>query len=80
MRFAVTAGNGRISVHYRLPRPTHVRIDIVDILGRTVATLTNDERNEGEHTAWINEEVLPPGTHICHLIVSDQTQTKRIAC
>jgi hypothetical protein len=79
IELAVTTLNDRITVHYQLPRPTHVRIDLVDILGRIVATLTNDDRSPGNHTAWIDSEGLPTGTYICRLIAYDQTRSIRIA-
>ncbi len=41
-------------IQYILPQPSHVRLEIFDILGRHVATLVNEGQNEGYHSVEWN--------------------------
>ena len=73
-----TSASDRITVHFSLPRTTRARVDLFDMLGRIVATLINDEREQGAHSVWITSEALPTGTYFCHLIAGGHTRTVRI--
>jgi hypothetical protein len=59
------------SIRYSLPRAEHVTLRIVDLLGRAVETLVDEEQTAGTHDArWNSREELP-GIYLCYLKAGD---------
>ena len=52
---------------YALPRDSRVSLRVLDIAGRTVATLVDGERAAGEHEARWNGASFAPGLYVIRL-------------
>ncbi len=52
-----------VTLPYRLAAAGHVRLTVVDALGRTVATLADGVQPAGEHTAAFDTRRLAPGVY-----------------
>ncbi|MEM1116306.1 MAG: T9SS type A sorting domain-containing protein [Bacteroidota bacterium] len=52
------------SVPYAVATPGHVRLRLVDVLGREVAMLADGERPAGEHRASFDTRGLAPGVYV----------------
>lgn len=59
--------NPSTSIRYALPASGEVRLVVYDILGREVATLVNDTRTAGTHTAVLDGTRLGSGTYLAVL-------------
>jgi len=58
---------GSADVHFVTGDAGPVRLDLVDVLGRTVATLVDDHRPAGAHTSRVNVAGLPAGAYLLRL-------------
>jgi hypothetical protein len=60
------------TISYNLPESTHVKIDVYNIVGMHVSTITNSHQLAGKHTVEWNTEGkrssnLPNGTYFCRI-------------
>jgi hypothetical protein len=63
--------NPNTAISYQLSAFSRVKLSVVDVLGREVATLVNDIRPAGEHIVSWNAAGMPSGVYICRLSVSE---------
>ena len=61
--------NPSTTVQYALPGESHVRIDLLDMLGRTVRTLVDEVREAGRHDIVVDGTMLASGTYLCRMQV-----------
>ena len=72
---------GETNVSYTLPSSGQVSIEVIDLLGKVIATPeTKVNRAAGNHQVTINSSQahLTPGVYFVRLTVNDQVMTKRI--
>ncbi len=55
------------TIRYQVAQTGPVRLDIVDLLGRTVAVLVDDVRSVGTHTVTLDARDLPGGLYLYRL-------------
>jgi hypothetical protein len=70
--------NGSTLIPYALPRASRVRIEVFDLLGRSVATLVNGLMAAGEHRALFRTASLPSGVYYCRMVTEEFTATRRL--
>jgi len=68
--------NSATTIKFSLPGAAHVRLAIIDLLGRDVATLVNGELNPGEHSVVFDAKDLPSGMYFFRLTTPTFSQTK----
>jgi glucose/arabinose dehydrogenase len=68
------------TVSFHLERPANVTMTVVDLLGRTVATVLDDHRAAGAHRVTIDARplALASGTYAVRLTTGDTTRTRLI--
>ncbi|MCS6808688.1 MAG: family 10 glycosylhydrolase [Bacteroidota bacterium] len=54
---------GQATIVFALAQPEHVRIDMVDNLGRIVLTILDEQRYTGEHSVELSSDQLPSGVY-----------------
>ena len=59
--------NPETTIRYRMAEAGPVRLDVVDLLGRTVAVLVNDVRGVGTHAVTLDARDLPGGLYLYRL-------------
>jgi poly(3-hydroxybutyrate) depolymerase len=75
---APVPARGGARIGFRLPRPAPVRIVVVDLQGRSVATLVEGPFAAGDHrVAWPTGS-LPPGVYLVRLQAGPETRTRRM--
>lgn len=65
-------------IPFRLDRPGHVRIDLCDMLGRTVATPSDATWSDGRHVVAVDTAGLPSGTYTVLLRGAGQVRTQAL--
>lgn len=65
-------------VEYALPRQGAVRLEILDLLGRRVAILADEELSAGQHTAPWNAAEYSSGVYFCRLSAVGVVRTMRM--
>jgi photosystem II stability/assembly factor-like uncharacterized protein len=75
--------NPSTSIEYSLRRPSVVRLDIYNVLGRKVRTLVNAQRSAGWHrTTWDGKDdagkTASSGVYICRLKVNDTIISRKM--
>jgi len=55
------------TIRYQVAQTGPVRLDVVDLLGRTVAVLVDDVRSVGTHTVTLDARDLPGGLYLYRL-------------
>jgi Secretion system C-terminal sorting domain len=68
--------NPSTSITYQLKKGSFVKIKIYDILGRVIATIVDEFRDEGTHTTKFNASFLSTGSYIYSLELNDYLETK----
>lgn len=68
----------RTTFRYRISEPTHVRLDLYDLLGRRVATLVDEPLSAGWHEASLQATGLGSGSYIARLSAGAHTETQRV--
>jgi hypothetical protein len=65
-------------IKYAVPRPTHVRIEIYNVLGQRVRTLVNEEKQPGYYTVDFNASSLASGFYIYRMQTSGFRSVKKM--
>ena len=70
-------------IPYQLPTATHVRLEVFNLLGQRIATLVDEERAAGFHTAtWHATDgsgrAVAAGVYIYRMTVGEERQTGRM--
>ena len=66
--------SGEVRLAFRTDRPVRARLEVVDVLGRTVYVHSPEAFGTGEHTLSIRAE-LPPGMYFSRLFLEDGERT-----
>ena len=66
------------TIGYALPRPSEVKIEVFDLLGRRVRVLENGFKPIGEYEVTLDATGLPSGVYFYTLSAGDFTQTRKI--
>lgn len=68
------------TLHYTLSKPSQVNIEVLDMEGRKVATLTEGSRNEGMQECTFNAEQYhcPAGIYLVKVMIADQLTLRRV--
>lgn len=64
------------ALNYNLPTNEVVRLVIIDVLGRTVATLVQEAQPAGEYTVVFDAKALPSGLYYAHLSAGAFSKTR----
>lgn len=66
---------GSTTIRFDLPRAASVRVDVFDVLGRTVATLLEASLLAGNHAVVFEAKGLASGVYLCRLTADGITRT-----
>ncbi len=69
---------GRTEIAFSLDAAGPVRLLVYDMLGRRVATLVDEAREAGAHTAVFDAGALPSGVYLVRLEAAGQAATQRV--
>ncbi len=70
--------NPATTINYQLPQTGFVTLKIYDILGKEVATLVNEQKNQGRYSVNFNASHLASGVYIYQLSVNDYVSSKKM--
>ncbi len=68
--------NPATSIRYDLPSASHVRLEVVDLLGRTIATLIDHEQPAGRHEVTFDASQLAGGVYIYRIRTDEFTSAR----
>ncbi len=66
------------TIRYEIPKSGRVSLKIYDILGRTVTTLVNEEKEVGRYTVNFDASKLSSGVYLYELVVNDYRAVKKL--
>lgn len=64
--------DAELNVKYKLAQKGNVKINLVDISGRVVQTISEGMRNPGEYTVRFRQGKLPAGTYFANVQLNDK--------
>ncbi len=71
--------NASTTLSFTINQPTNVTLAVVDILGRTIATLAQDQRfAAGSHSVSFDGSALSTGTYFMQTTANGQTNTQKL--
>jgi len=70
--------NPSTTITYQLPRASHVKLTVYDILGREACLLVNDTRGAGTHEVKVDGSNLASGVYFYRLQAGDFVRTRRL--
>jgi hypothetical protein len=69
---APNPASGEVSIPFYLPYANHVTMKLYDVLGREVATIMDERREAGSHTAHFDTRTLRSGgVYLCRLVAHE---------
>lgn len=71
--------NPTTTISYQLPKASHVTIKVYDMIGREVATLVNEDKEQGRYTALFDASHLSSGIYIYSIKSGDYTAVKKMS-
>ena len=70
--------NARTRIAFDLPATSLARVEVMDILGRTVTVLADGVLPPGAHTIWFDGGNLSSGLYLCRLQAGAFSQTQKM--
>ncbi len=70
--------NPSTTISYQLPKASHVTLKVYDMVGRAIATLVNEDKEQGRYTATFDASRLSSGVYISKLTAGDFTKTMKM--
>jgi subtilisin family serine protease len=70
--------NPTTSISYSVPKESMISLKVYDILGREVAVLVNEKKQEGNYNVSFNANKLASGTYIYRFTAGDFVQVKKM--
>jgi acyl-homoserine lactone acylase PvdQ len=67
-----------LTVRFELPESATARVDVVDLLGRTVAVLADGRQPAGPQSVQFDTAALPNGVYVVRLRAGDVTQSRKL--
>ncbi|MEX2603806.1 MAG: T9SS type A sorting domain-containing protein [Gracilimonas sp.] len=65
-------------ISYQLPVNSDVRLEVFDLLGRSVATLVNERQSTGRYNITFDASYLASGVYLYRLTAGEFTQSKKL--
>lgn len=69
--------NPSTTIEFAVPKQSHVKLAVYDVLGREIAVLANDVFTTGTYKATFNGANLPSGVYFYSIETGDFNQTKK---
>lgn len=73
------ASDGSASIQFTLPAQGHIRLNVVDAVGKEVAVLVDEVLHSGSHHVSFSPASLPSGTYFYMLRSSSQSEVRKLA-
>jgi len=70
--------NPTTTIQFTLPQRAHVRLTVMDLLGRVVATVVDGELEAGTHTSVFDGNRFSSGVYFYRLQTGSFVQTKKL--
>ncbi len=70
--------NPSTNISYQMPEAGLVTLKVFDMLGQEVATIVNEVKDAGKHSAVFNASHLSSGTYIYEIKVNDFRKTQKM--
>lgn len=70
--------NPTTRIHFDLPEPVAVRLQVIDLLGRVVHTIVDSDMKAGRHVVSFDASGLPSGMYLYHLEAGQFVETRRL--
>lgn len=70
--------NGISTIHFSTPEKTYATLSIVDILGRKIATLADQEFESGKHSQTFDASTLSGGLYYCQLKIGETVKSQKM--
>jgi len=66
------------TLHYDLPKGSHVSVKLYDLIGREIATLADEYQSAGPRSIRIDGAPLAPGTYVCRITAGEFVHTSSV--
>ena len=70
--------NSTTTINWQIDKNSKVTLKVLDIVGRTVATLVDDQRPQGKYETKFNAATLPKGIYFYQLKAGEFSQTRKM--
>ncbi len=66
------------TIRYQIPKISHVKLTVYDVLGNRVAELVNEEKSSGEYSVSFNASSLASGVYFYRLEAGNYVNSKKL--
>lgn len=65
----------QVTLSIQVDEPMHIKLDVFNVLGQKVTTLTNEFHTVGTYNYVLNAGSLPPGVYLCRVVSEFHSST-----
>jgi len=69
---------GTAAISYGIPEPGHIRLVVVDMMGREVAVLADEFHESGTYRTQFQPSTLPSGSYLYMLTTSSSSEVRKL--
>ena len=70
--------NPSTTISFDVPKQSHLRLAIYDVLGRQVKTLVDEEKNPGRYSVTFDASNLPSGVYLYRLEAGSFSEVRKM--
>ncbi|MGC9092080.1 MAG: T9SS type A sorting domain-containing protein [Bacteroidota bacterium] len=70
--------NPSTTISFDVPKQSHLRLAIYDVLGREVKTLVDEEKNPGRYSVTFDASNLPSGVYLYRLEAGSFSEVRKM--
>jgi hypothetical protein len=70
--------NPSTTIHFELPKETHVTLKVYNMLGQEMMTLVNENKDVGRYEVKFNASTLSSGVYYYRLVAGQFMETKKL--
>ncbi|MBX2820886.1 MAG: T9SS type A sorting domain-containing protein [Rhodothermaceae bacterium] len=70
--------NHQATIQYHVNAPSHVTIEMYDLLGRHIEQLVNAQHSSGHHKAYWTPDALPAGIYLYNIQIGSKSETRQV--
>jgi hypothetical protein len=71
--------NPTTTIHYQLPKESHVRLSVYNVLGQEIRTLVDEAQQPGDKSVQFDASNLPSGVYFYRITAGTFTEVKKMA-
>jgi len=70
--------NPSTTINYTLAKPSHVRLEIYNILGQRLTVIVDENKDAGSHSEIWHADDIPSGVYFYRIVAGNSEDTRKM--